>query len=40
MATGNLHDPPEMVEIHDEKSHTEGGKLAVLLGILRRYKSS
>lgn len=35
MSTDHLHDIPDTVEMNGEKS--EGGKLSVFLGILRRY---
>jgi hypothetical protein len=34
MEHDNLHEAPETVEIHDDKSHE--GKLSILLGILKR----
>jgi hypothetical protein len=35
MTTESLHDIPDTLDIHGEKS--EGGKLSILLGILKRY---
>ena len=35
MEHDNLHEAPETVEIHDDKSHE--GKLSVLLGILKKW---
>ena len=35
MTTDALHDIPDTVEVHGDKS--EGGKLSIFLGILRRY---
>jgi hypothetical protein len=34
MEHDNLHEAPETVEIHDDKSHE--GKLSVLLGVLKK----
>jgi hypothetical protein len=34
MGHDNLHEAPETVEIHDDKSHE--GKLSVLLGVLKK----
>lgn len=38
MTTDHLHDIPDTVEVHGEKS--EGGKLSIFLGILKRYSNS
>ena len=35
MTMNALHDAPDTVEVHGEKS--DGGKLSIFLGILKRY---